>query len=148
MSELRELENSNAMGINAMYYKGEKKKEFLENRNKTLSQLPKGIVLGFGYTIWGQNVYDGQSIDDVDYSETVTEYVFMKSPDKNDSTIYFENIAYMIFCEKSKDSNGVQLDDYVKELETSGYIKMPVTFRREKSAEDMKKELSLAKCKK
>lgn len=145
MSKLREIENPDAMGINAIYYKGLKKIKFLEKRLKTLRRIPKHSILGLGYTISGFDLHDGKSMDDIEHSDTVTEYVFMKSKNLFEDEICFEILSEMVFSERSKNSNGVQLEDYVKELENKGYIRMPITFRWGTLPEKIVKDFSLAK---
>lgn len=145
MNKLRELDNPYAMGIDAIYYKGEMKKAFLEKRKQVLSQIQQDNILGFGYTFASVVLHDECSIEDIVHSNYITEYVFMKNSCEEDADIYFEMISQITFSENDKDLSAVQLEDYINELENNGCIMLPINFRQEKSFEDMKKELSSAK---
>lgn len=145
--KLIELESPKYMVINEIYYKGQKKREFLKNKKQLLSQIPQNIILGFGYVIEEINLHDGESMDDIAHSDHIMEYVFMRSLLKDDDTVFVEKISELVFRGKNSYDN-LELANYINELRRLGYIKLPLGFMWQKSSEDMVEELSFVKSKK
>lgn len=147
MSKLKELDNSLDVRINSLYYTGKNKRNFLKNKQKTLKQIPQGLVLGLGYTISDLELHDGVTLETAEHSTHIDEYIFVKSLIEGDDSIFFEHLSEIVFCDKyGIESVNTHIKEYIKDLKKNGYVRLPNGFMSPDLADEIVETYELIKC--